>query len=79
MVQDTTLFKIDNYVYDNGITDIGKSIESQKVINEFNKTLSIFTYMSRLGEYTDLSVLDQGTKEIGKIKYLWAQHEYRQS
>ncbi len=77
--QDTTLFKVDIYVYDNGIKNIGKSIESQKVKNEFNNTLAIFTYMSSLGEYTDLSVLDQGTREIGKMKYLWAQHEYKQS
>ena len=76
--QDDSLFKVDIYVYDNNIKNIGSGIDSKKIRDEFVSVLSIFSYMQQLGKYKDVKVVEKGQKNLGKTKYLWAQYEYKQ-
>jgi len=75
---DDSLFKVDIYVYDNNIKDIGSGIDSKKVRDEFVSALSNFSHMQKLGKYKDVKVVEKGQKNLGKTKCLWAQYEYKQ-
>ena len=77
--QDDSLFKVDIYVYDKNIKNIGSGIDSKKIKDEFASILMIFPYMQKIGKYNKVKAVEKGQKKIGKTTFLWAQYEYKQA
>ena len=77
--QDESLLKIDIYIYNKNLEEIGTGIESQTVKDEFEATLKIISYMEKQGAYKRVKVIDKRTIQIGQIEYYWARYEYQQA
>ena len=77
---DNKLFKVDVYVYDENLSNIGNSIDSKEIIEEFDKVLSLFPIMEKMGKYKDVRQLDKGTVSFfkGERKFLWSSYQYSQ-
>lgn len=78
---DEHLFKVNVYVYDNDLTDIGNGIDSKRVTEEFASVLSVFSIFEKMGKYKDVKRVDKGTTEYphGSLQFLWSRCQYRQS
>lgn len=74
------LFKIDVYVYDMDLKDIGDGCESRRVIAEFKDVLGVFAYFEKEGKYADVKFLKGGKTSFADVKYqfFWARCQYRE-
>ena len=75
--QDNSLFKIDIYVYDKNLKNIGSGINSKVVKDEFLSTLNLFPTMEKMGHYKEIKVISKGEKKIDGVSFLWAQYKYK--
>lgn len=79
--QDDRLFKVDVYVYDNNLPDIGEGTNSKRVMDEFISVIQFFSTMIKMGLYHDFKNLDRGTTTYppGSLQFVWHRCQYRQS
>lgn len=79
--QDEYLFKVDVYVYDNNLPDIGNGVNSKRVTEEFASLINTFSIFEKMGKYKDVKNLGRGTNadSEGSLQFLWYRCQYRQS
>ena len=79
--EDEHLFKVDVYIYDKNLPDIGVGSNSMRVTDEFASVIKVFSMMEQTGKYKDVKNLDQGTTAHpqGSLQFLWHRCQYRQS
>lgn len=79
--QDEHLFKVDVYVYDNNLPDIGDGVNSMRVKDEFVSAIKVFSLMEKIGKYKDVKNLDLSTTAYpqGSLQFLRHRCQYRQS
>lgn len=77
---DADLFKVDIYVYDKKLSDIGNGVESKRVKQEFESLIGVFELMEKAGKYKDVRQLGKGTSSFpkGSLQFLWSRCQYRQ-
>lgn len=78
--EDAHLFKVDVYVYDLDLPDIGDGPDSERVEQEFESLLGNMAEMERLGKYEGVELVAQGRTSFpsGDLEFLWSRHRYRQ-
>ena len=79
--EDGQLFKVDIYIYDKGLSDIGTGINGTQVKKEFEELVQVFPLMEEMGKYKDVKQLEKGifTDEDDTLGFLWSRCQYRQS
>lgn len=77
---DGAFIKVDVYIYDNNLFNIGDGIDSQEVAEEFDRVLSVFPAMEKMGKYKNVKELDKGVISFlqGDRQFLWSRNQYSQ-
>jgi hypothetical protein len=76
-------FKIDVYVYDLSLKDIGSGSSSKRVGAELANTVSVLHAFEKQGKYKNVKELQRGKKKFSKdaedVDFQWARYEYEQA
>ena len=75
--EDNEAFKIDIFIYDNNVPNIGIRGVTENVKNEFVTIDNAIKYHEDKGNYLDVKLIEEGVIEFGhnKIEFLWSQHQ----